>query len=33
MMRNVKLCDSEAIEHTFCGVVMGNNIGHCHIMK
>jgi hypothetical protein len=28
--RNMKLCDSEAIKHTFCGVMMGNNIGLCY---
>lgn len=31
--RNVKLCDSEAIKHAFGGVVMGNDVGLCHIMN
>jgi hypothetical protein len=31
--RNLKLCDSEGIEHTFYSVMMRNNIALCHIMN
>jgi hypothetical protein len=31
--RSVGLGDSEDIEHAFGGVMMGNDIGLCHIMN